>query len=60
MTTLAVGVFGAVAGLGAWLLVATAAGWPVLPNRLLERARHGDLRLRVPPVRIQKFDWRPT
>jgi hypothetical protein len=48
---LAVGVFGAVAGLGAWLLVATVAGWPVLPDRVVERVHHAHVRVRVPPVR---------
>jgi hypothetical protein len=52
VTTLAVGVFGAVAGLGAWLLLATAAGWPVLPERVVERVQHRKVRFRVPPARV--------
>jgi hypothetical protein len=52
VTTLAVSVFGAIAGFGVWLLAATAAGWPVVPDRVVERVHHGNVRLRVPPVRV--------
>jgi tight adherence protein B len=51
VTTLAVAVFGAVAGFGAWLLVASVAGWPVLSPAVVDRARHRDVRFQVPPAR---------
>ena len=52
MTTLPVVTFGALAGLGVWLLVASFAGWPVLPARPVRPQWSLRARVGVPPIRF--------